>query len=369
VSQFLKNLGISHSDIIKHCNGTLKLGIKFEDFNQVGESFTFPFGVGEIDMYNTTSIDKIMETEKIPHNIYDYPDIATHCRTTETLAYLDTKVSQFHNLNIQRREVSCTDLKDTYDLLIDCTGFDRKISYRPNNFKSIKDIIPNNKALVYRHAYTNVTEQQKPYSTFRAMTSGWIWNIPLGDQLAMGYVHDDKFDVKQEFIDYIEDKMQIKVDPSHIVEVPMKTGRNIVHLKDNVVPIGLSSAFIEPLESTGLYLITTQLEKLCEYIDNNISEDAYNQQVNESYDRVLNFIVAHYRYSSRTNEYWDHYKTVQVENFKTMDIFPHEAWEYVLSGFDVGVRRPRDTTNPRELIDISRGTPYQTWIKNENNVT
>lgn len=369
VSNFFKDIGITHQDIIKHCNGTLKLGIKFENFNRIGESFTFPFGIGEIDEYNTSSIDRIMQTEHIPYNMYDYPDIATHCRTTETLAYLDTKTSQFKNLTIKRETVTLDELQGTYDLLIDSTGFGRSISKRPDNFKGISDLIPNNKALVYRHPYTDKKFQLKPYSTFTAMEHGWIWNIPLGDQLAMGYVHWDRFDVKQEFIEYIQNKMHIAVNPDDIGEIKMVTGRNIVHLKDNIVPIGLASAFIEPLESTGLYLITTQIERLCEYIDGKIDEDTYNNQVNEGFDKVVNFIAAHYKYSDRTNEYWDFYKDVPVENFKTMDIFPHEAWEFVLSGFNVGVRRPHENVNPRELIDIHRGKLYQDWIDDERNAT
>lgn len=369
VSNFFKNVGLTHQDIIKHCNGTLKLGIKFEDFNEIGQSFTFPFGIGETERYNTSSVERIMHTELIPENIYDYPDIATHCRTTETLSYLDTKVSQFSNLTIQRKTVSLEELSGSYDLLIDSTGFSRQISGRPDNFKSIKHLIPNNKALAYRHPYTDKTSQLKPYSTFKAMSHGWIWNIPLGDQLAMGYVHDDKFDVKQEFIEYIESKMKTTINPNDIVEVPMVTGRNIIHLKDNIVPIGLSSAFIEPLESTGLYLITTQLEKLCNYIDGVINENEYNEGVNDSFDKVVNFIAAHYKYSKRRNEYWDYYKNVEVENFKTMDIFPHEAWQYVLGGFDIGVERPKDTINTREFISIQKGKSYTEWLNDERNIT
>ena len=363
VSNFFKDVGLTHEDLIKHCNGTLKLGIKFENFNERGKSFTFPFGIGETQGFNSQSIDQIIKTEKIPHNIFQYPDISSHCRTTETLAYMDTLVGQFKNLTIHRQRVTKEQLSGTYDLLIDSTGFGRHISGRPNNFKSISNLIPNNRALVYRHHYTDRQFQMKPYSTFTAMDHGWIWNIPLGDQLAMGYVHWDKFDVKQEFIEYIQNKMHVKVDPADIHEIPMVTGRNIVHLENNVVPVGLASAFIEPLESTGLYLVTSQLNRLCAYIDGDITEHQYNEQVNDSYDRIANFIAAHYKYSNRSNEYWDFYKTVPVENFKTTDLFPTEAWQYVLSGFDIGVDRPKDTVNPQELIDIHRGTPYHKWIE------
>jgi tryptophan halogenase len=369
VSNFFKDVGITHADIIKHCNGTLKLGIKFENFNQVGESFTFPFGIGESTKFNTSSIDRIMSTESIPHNMLDYPDISAHCRTTETLAYMDTLVGQFTNLTIKRERASKEQLIGTYDLLIDSTGFGRHISGKPNNHKSISNLIPNNRALIFRHPYTDLKFQLKPYSTFTAMEHGWIWNIPLGDQLAMGYVHWDKFDVKDEFINYIQQKMHIKVNPEDINTIPMVTGRNIVHLEDNIVPIGLASAFIEPLESTGLYLVVSQLDRLCDYINGTITADEYNTQVNDSYDRIANFIAAHYKYSKRTNEYWDFYKTVDIENFKTMDIFPHEAWEYILSGFDTGIARPKDTMDPHTLLDIHRGTPYYKWLENESNFT
>lgn len=367
VSHFLNFIGVSHSDIIKHCNGTLKLGIKFENFNKDGETFTFPFGVGEQRGFNTSSVDRIMQTETIPHNIYDYPDISTHCRTTETLQYLDTLVGKFNNLTIKRQSVTKEELDGTYDLLIDSTGFGRHLTSRPDNFKSISHLIPNNKALAYRHPYTDSQFQLKPYSTFTAMNSGWVWNIPLGDQLAMGYVHWDKFDVKQEFVDYIQRKMHVRIDPDDIVEIPMVTGRNIVHLENNVVPIGLASAFIEPLESTGLYLIVNQLQKLKEYIDGTATEADYNNHINESYDSIANFIAAHYKYSKRSNEYWDFYKNVEVEDFKVMDIFPQQAWEYILSGFDVGVERPKDSINPQELIAISRGMKYNKWLDNERN--
>ena len=147
-----------------------------------------------------------------------------------------------------------------------------------------------------------------------------------------------------------------------IYTIPMITGRNITHLENNVVPIGLASAFIEPLESTGIYLIVSQLDKLCSYIDGKISEEQYNNGVNDSFDSIVNFIAAHYKYSQRSNEYWDFYKDVPVENFKTMDIFPQEAWQYVLGGFDIGVEKPKATVNPNELIDIHRGTLYHKWI-------
>lgn len=368
VSHFLNDLGISTQDIIKNCNGTLKLGIKFQDFNQEGESFMFPFGVGQLNKHNSSSIDMIMSTDKVPNNILEYDDISVHFRASELLSYMDKLSPNIPNLTIIRKEVTMDEIAGTYDLVIDSTGFARHIAKWADNFVSIADKIPNNRALVFRHAYTDKEMQCKPYSIFKAMPHGWIWNIPLGDQLAIGYVHDSKYNVLDDFIKYAQEKFHIKVEPQQIGSVSMITGRNKIHLKDNVVAIGLASAFIEPIESTGLYLVTSALKRLTHYIDGIIEETDYNTQTNEEFDSVMNFIIAHYKYSKLDNDYWNHYKTIPVEDRKEIDIFPAEAWDYVLSGFRDDIDRPADKLNPQELIDIYRGTPYYEWLENERNI-
>lgn len=357
----------THMDIIKHCNGTLKLGIKFDGFNQPGETFFFPFGIGEKTKFNTSSINMIMRTEKIPDNLMEYPDLATHFRTTEMLEYLDTLAPGIKNLHIHRKEVGPGDLDGTYDLLIDCTGFNSKLSYIPDNFENIIDTIPNNCALTIRVPYTDTKKQRKPYSTFKAMTYGWMWNIPLGDQLAMGYVHSDKYDVMGEFVDYVKETMGVTITPEQVYKVKFNTGRCKKHLTGNVARLGLASAFIEPLESTGIYLITAGIDKIRAYIDGEINEQEYNDKVNENFDAIVNFIVAHYKYSKRDNEYWNHFKSLPCDRYKTQEIFPTEAWDYILSGFETGAVAPKEDVDPTELIRIHRGTDYQDWLDNARN--
>ena len=369
VSHFLNNLGITHQDIITHCNGTLKLGLVFDGFDTPGETFTFPFGIGEHDTYNSTSVNYIMKQDRIPDSMFNYPDISTHFRTTDLCAYMDTLVHQFANLHIQRTTVTKEELSGTYDLLVDCTGFKRNISNIPNNFKDLSHIVPNNKAYVFRHAYTDRPTQQKPYSIFKAMDYGWIWHIPLGDQIAMGYVHDSKYDVKAEFIKYVEDKLNITVDPDKVGSVNYTTGRNHIHMKDNVVAVGLASSFIEPLESTGLYLVVSALEKLTSYIDGSMSEQEYNESTNADFDVVVDFIIAHYKFSKRRNPYWDSYKNTEIKLYQEIDIFPKQGWDYILNGFDKTVKLPVEHMDPRELINIHRGTPYYEWIQDESNFT
>ena len=302
VSKFLQNFGVKHQDILKHCNGTLKFGVYLKGWNKPGEDFTFPFGFESANpRHNSSSQDRIMKTNKIPKRIFDYQNISTHFRVTELLEYLDNYKKKYSNLTVIREKVTLNDIKDCYDLIIDCTGFERTVSYIPNNFKNISDKIPNNQVFLFRHTYTDREKQCVPYTVAEAMNYGWCFNIPLRNELACGYVHDGKFDVKEEYINYLEKKFNIKVEPSSIKSLKMVTGRNKIHLKNNIVAMGLASSFIEPLESTGLYLVTSALRKLCDYIDKKITETEYNFFINEEFDTITDFIVEHYKYSKSTS--------------------------------------------------------------------
>jgi len=361
-----QNIGIGNKDIIKHCNGTLKLGIVFDGFNVPGERFDFPFGLGEDPPYNTASTKRMMETSRLSTDIDSYPDVSTHFRSVELLEYLDTQIQKVANLTVNRKSVTLEELEGTYDFLIDCTGLNSKLSYIPDNFVDFKDIIPNDCALVFRNEYTNREEQCKPYSIFKAMNYGWVWNIPLGDQLAMGYVHDSKFDVMDEFIAAIKEKFGLTVTPDKIRRVKFTTGRCKKHLMGDVARVGLASGFIEPLESTGIYLITSSIEKLTKYLDNEITEDQYNDLINQNYDDIINFVLAHYKYSKRSNEYWDHYKKIPVEKYRETEVFPHSAWDFILSGFGEA-EIPKEDIDPHELLKIHKGTSYIEWLDHAKN--
>lgn len=358
VSAFMAEFGVTVEDILRYAEGTLKIGIKFVNFNP-GEEFNFPYGEEGFDVF-----DEIIKQHKIPYNIMQDSGLSVHFNATKVLKYFDTIIHKFKNLKVIRDNVTKEHLASTYDMLIDCTGFKRIVANWPDNFISIQDKIPNDQAFVYRADYTNREKQMVPYTIAHAMDNGWTWNIPLRDQLSMGYVHHSKFDVKQEFIDYVENKMEQKINPNKIVTVKMKTGRNKIHMKDNIVAVGLSSCFIEPLESTGLYITTSSVKRLCRYIDGDITEDDYNNEMNSDYDSLVNFVVAHYKYSNRNNEYWNYYKTVPVEKYRPIEIFPTEAWDFILSGF-------KQNQNPvalknidfKQVINIRKGQAFHNWME------
>jgi tryptophan halogenase len=369
VSRFLNNFGITHKDVLKNCNGTLKFGIKFKGWNTENEDFSFSFGYGSPNIkHNSASQTRIIETKKIPKKILEYSSISTHFRVTELLEYMEKIKEKYSNLTVIRKKVNLNDVKNSYDLIVDCTGFEKSVSYIPNNFKSITNKIPNNQVLLFRHSYTDREKQCVPYTVAEAMNYGWCFNIPLRNELACGYVHDNKFDIKDEFINYLQEKFNIEVNESNFKSLKMVTGRNEIHLKNNIVAVGLASCFVEPLESTGLWLVVDAVTKLCDYIDGKITEEEYNNYINNNFDAIVDWIVSHYKYSKRSNEYWDFYKNVPVKR-NPIEIFPDSGWDVILSAFIPEVKRPVEPLDAKELIEIHKGEHFHEWILKEENYT
>ena len=102
--------------------------------------------------------------------------------------------------------------------------------------------------------YTDKEKELVSYTECTAIENGWVWNIPLWDKIG-GYVYSSKHvsdeDAKQEFIKQLETR-GYDISDCEFKKLPMKVGRYERSFVKNVVAIGLSAGFIEPLESNGL---------------------------------------------------------------------------------------------------------------------
>ena len=189
--------------------------------------------------------------------------------------------------------------------------------------------------------------------------------------MTFGYIHDDQYDVRQEFIDFVESKVGYKIDQNKIGNVPMITGRNINHIRhqDNktIYSVGLSSFFIEPLEATGLYLTSFGIKLLDKLIHNEITEDYYNSEYNREFDAVTDFIAAYYRYSNNTNKYWDTFKKLDIKKHRKNYIFPERSWHYILTGLGEEERKLKITA--QSILKVRKGITYREWLKNAGYAT
>ena len=202
--------------------------------------------------------------------------------------------------------------KHSAELYIDCTGFSSLLLGKTLKvpFESYcPDLLPNNSAWVTKIPYQNKKEEIVNFTDCRAVENGWIWSIPLWSRLGTGYVYSDFF---------IDDDAALKQFQSHIgtttaefKKIKMKIGIHERLWEKNVVAIGLSSGFIEPLESTGLFTVHEFLRELIRELKRDrISQwdrDNFTYRCKDTFREYAEFVALHYVLSHRNDtEYWKH---------------------------------------------------------------
>ena len=181
-------------------------------------------------------------------------------------------------------------------------------------FNGIENIIPNNKAWATHIPYTDKSKQLEPFTNCTALSNGWTWNIPLWSRIGAGYVYSDKYISDDEALEEFKDYIRTRYDNIPIEDLEFKpiTMRNGIHEKTwekNVVAIGLSSGFVEPLESTGLMTtyewLLSLIYTLRKGFVNQWDRDAFNYALRNIFYGHANFVGMHYALSSRDDTpYW-----------------------------------------------------------------
>ena len=356
-------IGLEDKDFLKETDGSYKLSIKFTDW--LGKNtggFHYPFGeyqrpieqVGQNDWWflkgnrgkifddnsyarchypitavaenNRMSDDS---TGKTPGFSF-VSDVAFHFDATAFGQYLKKTIclpkgvklinSTVEEVNTNDDGVESLILADkkkiTADLYIDCTGFKSLLLEEALGvkFNSIENLIPNNKAWATHIPYTDKNTQLQPFTNCTALNNGWAWNIPLWSRIGAGYAYSNKHisddEALEEFKNYIRTRYEkIPVDDLEFKPITMRNGIHEKTWEKNVVAIGLSSGFIEPLESTGLMTtyewLLSLIYTLRKGFVNQWDRDSFNYALKNIYYGHANFVGMHYALSPRNDTpYW-----------------------------------------------------------------
>ena len=366
--QFCLFLGIDEVDFMRSTDASYKMSIQFTDFYQKdGGSFHYPFGSPLLSKTVEGINDWFVKKSMFPETpIRDF----VHCYYPGAALFESGKFSlnehgDFDNFNPKRdasyhfdatkfanwlREKYCkprgvkhisatvTEIKVndlvgieklilntgdevTADIFIDCTGFRSLLigDALKQEFYSYDHILPNNRAWACQVPYKNKELELEGFTNCTAIGNGWVWNTPIWSRLGTGYVYSDKFispdGAKEEFKQYLmSNKMVIprtreEVDSLSFRDVPMRIGTYKKTFVKNVVAIGLSAGFIEPLESNGLLTVHEWAIKLLRLLQrpaiNEDDKSAYNLATYTQWKSFAEFVAMHYSMSVRTDtEYW-----------------------------------------------------------------
>lgn len=267
------------------------------------------------------------------------------------------------------------------DLFIDCSGFRGLLINKTlkTPYTSYKKELFCDRAITIQIP-TKAEDPIKPYTTSTALSNGWVWDINLQDRRGTGYVYSSQFisdqDAESELRQYLGLDKSKDLSARYL---QMRVGRHDQMWNKNVVAIGLAAGFIEPLESSGIYLVEMALKLLADFFPhagiNASVQNHFNQRIVGLYDEIMNFLVLHYCLTRRedtsfwrANKYnknipdglaedldmWKYRLPTQIDRDSSFGLFNHETYQYILAGMDRLPETCQTIFNKKLLSDAKR---------------
>lgn len=372
MKEFNDYIGINEVDMMQKTNATIKLGIEFVNWGFLGSSYIHPFGtfgekIGGVDFHqqwarvkqagNVEPIEAFSYAiEACRKNRFEFPvDNPSEINSTYSYAYhfdagLYAKfLRQFSEAKgLQRIEGKVTEVNQhpdsgcitsvamesgkiiSGDYFIDCSGF-RSLLMGTTLQAPFEDW---SSWLVCDRAFAVPSERADiltPYTRSTAKSAGWQWRIPLQNRTGNGYVYSSQFISDDEAVH----SLLKDLDAPALAEPKMlkfKAGRYKHSWHKNCIAIGLASGFLEPLESTSIYLIQVAIINLMKLFPNKKPDqalsDEFNRLVDLEYDRVRDFLILHYHLNSRDDsELWRYCRNMAIPETlqQKINVFKHRG--------------------------------------------
>jgi len=342
-------LGLDHTEFLRHTKATFKLGIEFKDWGHIGNRFFHGFGefgpsiadapaihhwlrlhhAGAIGSHEQWSLVTEMARQNrftpaagLPPPYTSSYAFAYHFDAALFASFLrDYSVQR----GLQRIEGTIVDVTlragDGFvesvtlsdgrridgDLFIDCSGQRALLieGAMKSGFDDWSRWLPVNRAIAMPSASA---PGLAPYTLSTAHAAGWTWRIPLQHRIGNGHVYCSDFMSDAE----AEQVLMRTVDTAPLDaprQLRFTTGRRRRMWTKNVVAIGLSAGFLEPLESTAIQLILSAVGRLIKLFPaRDCSEhlaDEFNGLMARQYESIRDFIILHYKINRRTDsEFW-----------------------------------------------------------------
>ena len=349
IAQFNAMLGLDEADVLRATSGTYKLGIEFRDWARLGDAYFHPFGeygfdlegldfhhywlrlrklggTDGLDAYSLNALaayaGKFFKPDGNPNSPLSKLGFAYHFDATLYGRFLrgyseERGVSRVEGLVVSVEQdaesghVRSVTLEDGRtlkgDLFIDCTGFGGLLIEKTlqTGYENWSELLPMNRAVALP---TRAVKPPRPYTVATARTAGWTWRIPLQHRTGNGHVYcADHMEGAE-----AEDILVQSVDGEPIAEprhLRFTTGVRRKLWNKNVVAIGLSAGFLEPLESTSIHMIQSGVAKLIALFPDTdfdpVLADEYNRILSVSFSHIRDFIVLHYIATEREDsEFW-----------------------------------------------------------------
>lgn len=363
INRFFDMLDLKDEDWMADCYATYKASIQFTDFRQKGSVFQYPFGGMSTQAgYNAQNFFEVQATRNNPFCPEDFAriytlngymselnkisgeampehgynpdlDLAYHFDATlfarkmkekfcENVTHIvDDVVDVEHTNGTIERVILAGDVELEADLYIDCSGFASILLEKVAGSKFVPfKTMPNSRAVAAQIPYKDEADKRakmKCTTDCKAMSSGWIWRTPLWSRLGTGYVYSSDFlspeDAEAEFRTEHDWEGPVR-------HLEFRHGYHEKAWKNNIVGIGLSYGFIEPLESTGLLTTHENIMSLVEILErrdfhvNGFDRQQFNQTAYHMTRGLSDFVALHYGMSMREDTpYWQYVTSIDYD--------------------------------------------------------
>lgn len=337
VSNRCKALKKTELDFFKSSKAVPKYGIRFKDWNGIGTEFLSPIQPSDTAAY---TLDGEFLSAIMSGNYYDASAAGYFMSRGLTDFHKDLKqnmgIHAYHfdahkvgqyfknicvsngikhidaiveDVNINPLTGECDSVKLQGiekplegDIWIDCTGFHRKLITKMGaKWISYGNELPVNSALPYLHQFEKGPEEAKLETLAWSMPNGWMWQIPTQERYGCGYVYCDKFVSDDQALDELQKTTGRKIQP--IRKLTFDPGRLDKFWIKNVIAIGLSSSFLEPLQATSIHTSLIQFDTVfSSYFSMNKTEFLLNQNIRK-YNDFMGFLIDEYKDLIRIHYY------------------------------------------------------------------
>ncbi len=386
-------LGLDENEFVRETRGTFKLGIEFNNWGHIGERYLHTFGdaginlaslhfhhywlrsraegqaaslwdyslhhkaayanmFGRLDRVGNTSMTGLAYAFHFDAGLYARylrkhaeANGVTRIEGKVVDVALEPETGHINHVTLESGQVVAG------DLFVDCSGFRGLLIGQALGvgYQDWSKWLPCDGAVAVG---CESTQPLLPYTKATAHDAGWQWRIPLQHRTGNGHVFCEQFTSE----DKATETLLANLDGAPMGEpkrLRFTTGRREKFWHKNCVSLGLASGFLEPLESTSIHLIQSNVSKLIELFPDKTfdapNEHEYNRQVSHEYELIRDFLILHYHRTDREDsEFWRYCKHMSVpesltEKMKLFssngllykdaeDLFRESSWVQVMVG-------------------------------------
>ncbi len=410
---FNQKLGIDEREFMRETQSTYKLGIEFVNWGALGKRYMHAFGeYGQVCQgvpfhHAWLRAHQLGEAQSLSHyslavnaaqqNKFQFPSddlssilskysYAYHVDATLYARYLRKRSE---GLGVERIEGKVAKVEQHQstgfiqsvllesgqivegDLFIDCSGFRGLLIEQTlqTGYQDWSHWLPCNSA---QAVPCERVEPLIPYSRATAHDAGWQWRIPLQHRTGNGYVYSSDFISDQQAKDTLLNNLDGKATREPI-QLRFTTGKRNKFWHKNCVAVGLSCGFLEPLESTSIFLIQEAITQLVELFPHKncdpLLADEFNRLMDAEFAHIRDFLIAHYHVTERDDTpFWQYVKNMPIPDSlrHKLDIYKQQghvihyasgefgdpSWLAVLSGQGLSAKHYHpsvDTLAPEQL--------------------